>query len=92
MLAGVSLPVHAACPLGFKELYDARGNPICLSEGAYRSRQIELDRLNRQRSLHLRQGVTDAQRAQPETEETIRQRERRDNLRREQRQRLAPKP
>lgn len=80
-------PAHAACGIGYTEVLDRRGEPVCVSAAAARAQKLATEHATRDEALRLRQEIERMRQFLPQQREAMRQRAYRDELLRRQRDR-----
>lgn len=87
LIIGLCKGARAECLVGYVELFDRHGEPICVSESYLRTQQQIQDQMNRNTNKQMQEDAERQRAKQPQMEEEIRQRKYRDAVTRGQRQR-----
>lgn len=88
LITGLCKGARAECTVGYVELFDQHGEPICVSESYLRTQRQILEQTNRNLEKQMQEDEERQRANQPQTEEEIRQRKHLDTLRREQKKRI----
>lgn len=88
LITGLCKGARAECTVGYVELFDPHGEPVCVSEGYLRTQQQIQDQKNRNTEKRMQGDMERQREKQPQTEAEIRQRKFQDALIRDQRKRV----